>query len=97
MLVSGVTLPPRRSASAARFSRSPRRGVARKGEAAARGLGRLVANTVGAGVGVLGSVYLVLPAFGIVGGSLALAALGVGAAILAAKLDTDTQRPAEAV
>lgn len=49
-----------------------------------RGLGRLyAANTLGAVIGVLGAVYLVLPALGFVGGALALAALGLAAALIA--------------
>ncbi len=57
---------------------------ARPGDADSRGLGRLyAANTLGAVLGVLGAVYLILPALGFIGGALALAALGVGAALLA--------------
>ena len=49
-----------------------------------RGLGRLyAANTAGATVGVLATIYLVLPALGYAVGALVPAALGVGAAALA--------------
>lgn len=54
------------------------------GELGARGLGRLyAANTFGAVLGALGSVYVVLPGLGFGGGALALASLGVGAALVA--------------
>ncbi len=49
-----------------------------------RGLGRLyAANTLGAAAGVLGTVYVLLPALGFRAGALALAALGLTAAALA--------------
>ncbi len=49
-----------------------------------RGLGRLyAANTAGATLGVLATIYLVLPALGYAVGALVPAALGVGAALLA--------------
>ncbi|HFE44351.1 MAG TPA: hypothetical protein ENJ18_02510 [Nannocystis exedens] len=53
-------------------------------EGGPRGLGRLyAANTLGATLGVLGTVYLLLPALGYRIGALALSALGLTAAALA--------------
>jgi spermidine synthase len=49
-----------------------------------RGLGRLyAANTAGAVLGVLVTVHVLLPTAGMVGGAVALAALGAGAAVVA--------------
>lgn len=49
-----------------------------------RGLGRLyAANTMGAVLGVLFTVHALLPTVGMIGGAMALAALGAGAALVA--------------
>jgi len=49
-----------------------------------RGLGRLyAANTAGAVLGVLVTVHMLLPTVGMIGGAAALAALGVGATLVA--------------
>ena len=57
---------------------------ARPGDGGPRGLGRLyAANTLGATIGVLATVYLLLPALGYRVGALALAGLGLTAAGLA--------------
>ena len=53
-------------------------------DVAGHGLGRLyAANTLGATIGVLGSVYLVLPSLGMAAGSVALSSLGLAAAGIA--------------
>ncbi|MCA9704374.1 MAG: hypothetical protein KDK70_00835 [Myxococcales bacterium] len=65
-------------------------------DADGRGLGRLyAANTVGAVLGVLGTVHLLLPMVGMIGGSIVLAALGVGAAVVARRWGQHHQVPAE--
>ncbi|MCA9661551.1 MAG: spermidine synthase, partial [Myxococcales bacterium] len=57
---------------------------ARPTDGAPRGLGRLyAANTLGATLGVLGTLFVLLPAFGYRLGAIALAGLGFGAAALA--------------
>ncbi|MEZ4380990.1 MAG: fused MFS/spermidine synthase [Nannocystaceae bacterium] len=57
---------------------------ARPADGAPRGLGRLyAANTLGATLGVLGTLFLLLPALGYRLGAIALAGLGFGAAALA--------------
>jgi spermidine synthase len=60
-----------------------------------RGLGRLyAANTFGATLGVLGSVYLVLPWFGMAAGSVVLSCLGLAAAACALYWDRRQSSPA---
>lgn len=54
------------------------------GDMDGRGLGRLyAANTTGAVLGVLFTVHALLPTVGMIGGAVALAALGAGAALVA--------------
>lgn len=54
------------------------------GDTGGRGLGRLyAANTTGAVLGVLFTVHALLPTVGMLGGAVALAALGAGAALVA--------------
>lgn len=66
-----------------------------------RGLGRLyAANTAGAVLGVLLTVHALLPAVGMIGGAAVLAALGVGAAMIArawAKSASLTSSPTEPI
>lgn len=59
-----------------------------------RGLGRLyAANTTGAVIGVLITVHVLLPVGGMIGGALTLAALGVGAALIARNWGKTTAPP----
>ncbi|MCA9654251.1 MAG: hypothetical protein KC501_30295 [Myxococcales bacterium] len=61
-----------------------------------RGLGRLyAANTLGATAGVLGTVHILLPLGGIVGGAIALAVLGVAAAGVATRWGRRVSVPAQ--
>ncbi len=63
-------------------------------EADGRGLGRLyAANTVGATIGVLATVHLLLPTGGMIGSAVALAMLGVAAAGLARWWGTRAEVP----
>ncbi|MCX4244886.1 fused MFS/spermidine synthase [Paraliomyxa miuraensis] len=59
-----------------------------------RGLGRLyAANTAGAVLGVLGTVHVLLPLMGVVGGAVALSCLGFAAAIVARRWAALSHRP----
>ncbi|MEX1365936.1 MAG: hypothetical protein AB1Z98_22605 [Nannocystaceae bacterium] len=62
-----------------------------------RGLGRLyAANTLGATLGVLGTVHLLLPLGGVVGGAVVLAGLGAAAAAVAVRWGRSVEVPSTA-